>query len=395
MARTSTPATTLPSRAELPFTGLMLAYLFLVTATFWILKPLKKALFIQYYHDGVSMLGWRLTAPEAELIAKVANMVVAAIAVAVFSQLSRRLRRQALTLTFTAVFMVAFAAYTLVLPHPGDATVWSFYLFGDLFSTIMVTTFFAFLNDSVSPAASKVSTGRSCSAASRWRVRRAGSPRQSIASRPTTGSGSLRAGLAIAVIAWTAGRVREGLLRAAPSTGRAPPAGVRAIGQCRAQGARLVAGSPLPPLDRRHRRALRDRVDRDGLPVHEPGVVVLRGTRDRRASLARVRDHERGVARRAGVPDRVRHDPLRRRHGTARAPRDDLPRLGCVPGRADALDREPAQHRGQRLQLLDQPVRQGVALHADVAVGEVPGEGVHRHVCAALREDIGVVASLG
>src|SRR4029453_12275409 len=102
MAHTSPRASALPSRSELPFTALMLAYLFLVTATFWILKPLKKALFIHYYHDGIGMLGWQLTAPEAELVAKVANMVVAALAVAVFSQLSRRLRRPAAPLTFAA-----------------------------------------------------------------------------------------------------------------------------------------------------------------------------------------------------------------------------------------------------------------------------------------------------
>ena len=34
---------------ERAFSLLMLGYFFLVTATFWILKPLKKSLFIQYY----------------------------------------------------------------------------------------------------------------------------------------------------------------------------------------------------------------------------------------------------------------------------------------------------------------------------------------------------------
>jgi AAA family ATP:ADP antiporter len=37
----------------------------------------------------------------------------------------------------------------------GDSVVWSFYLYGDLFSTLMVATFFVFLNDSVTPAAAK------------------------------------------------------------------------------------------------------------------------------------------------------------------------------------------------------------------------------------------------
>jgi AAA family ATP:ADP antiporter len=248
MARTTGRAVALPSREELPFTALMLAYLFLVTATFWILKPLKKALFIQYYHDGVGILGWQLTAPEAELLAKILNMVVAAFAVAVFTQLSRRLRRQALTLAFTAVFVAAFAAYTLVLPHPGDTTVWSFYLFGDLFSTIMVATFFAFLNDSVSPIASKRLYGP---------IVLGGVAGGAFGALGLSAAIDRLApehwlwiccalGLAIATIAWAAGRLLERLPRESRAVDRPPAAAAtpERAGSAALEGARLVAGSP-------------------------------------------------------------------------------------------------------------------------------------------------------
>ena len=141
---------------ERPFTAAMFSYLFLVTATFWILKPLKKALFIQFYDaHGVTLLGWHLEAAEAELIAKLMNMLVAIVAVAVFTWVATRLRRHLLSMAFSGAFVLAFALYTSVLTRPGDVAVWSFYLFGDLFSTIMVAAFFAFLNDAVSPAAAK------------------------------------------------------------------------------------------------------------------------------------------------------------------------------------------------------------------------------------------------
>ena len=141
---------------ERPFAAAMFTYLFLVTATFWILKPLKKSIFIQYYDSqGVTLLGWHLEAAEAELIAKLLNMLVAIAAVALFTWVATRLRRQVLSMAFAAAFVAAFALYTLVLAQPGDVTVWSFYLFGDLFSTIMVAAFFAFLNDAVAPAAAK------------------------------------------------------------------------------------------------------------------------------------------------------------------------------------------------------------------------------------------------
>jgi AAA family ATP:ADP antiporter len=134
----------------------MFGYFFLVITSFWILKPVKKSLFIEYYdQDGFDLLGWHMSGPQAELIAKVLNMAVAFAAVIVFTWLARRYRRQQLSFVFTAFFLVSYAAFSFVIGAPGGSTVWSFYLFGDLFSTLMVATFFAFLNDSVTPDAAK------------------------------------------------------------------------------------------------------------------------------------------------------------------------------------------------------------------------------------------------
>lgn len=143
-------------RSELPFALLMFGYFFLVITSFWILKPIKKSLFIEHYdQSGFDLLGWQMLASQAELLAKVLNMVVAFVAVVVFSWLANRYRRQQLTFIFTGFFLASYVAYTLVVKNPGHLTVWSFYLFGDLFSTLMVATFFAFLNDSVTPDAAK------------------------------------------------------------------------------------------------------------------------------------------------------------------------------------------------------------------------------------------------
>lgn len=136
--------------------ALMCLYFFLVITSFWILKPIKKTLFIGYYAaSGFDLLGVMFSAAKAELLAKVLNIVVAAIAVVVFSMLARKLRRQQLTYVFTAFFMASYAVYAVVLDRPSGPGVWSFYLFGDLFSTLMVATFFAFLNDSMTSDAAK------------------------------------------------------------------------------------------------------------------------------------------------------------------------------------------------------------------------------------------------
>jgi AAA family ATP:ADP antiporter len=58
-------------------------------------------------------------------------------------------------------FLVGYIAFALLLapPVPAPGVVWSFYLFGDLVSTLMVATFFAFLNDSLDPQAAKRQLG--------------------------------------------------------------------------------------------------------------------------------------------------------------------------------------------------------------------------------------------
>lgn len=149
-------------REELPIALLMGLYFFFVITSFWILKPMKKSIFIGYYkaQNGFYLLSWHLTGPQAELIAKVLNMVVAAVAVTVFTILARRFVRQQLTTIFSGFFIACYLIYSFLLPSDlaqsgQDWVVWSFYLLGDLFSTLMVATFFAFLNDSVTPDSAK------------------------------------------------------------------------------------------------------------------------------------------------------------------------------------------------------------------------------------------------
>lgn len=147
-------------KQELPFALLMSLYFFLVITSFWILKPIKKAIFIQYYDKtGFDLLGWHLLASQAELLAKILNMIVVFAAVVVFSVLARRFVRQQLTLIFSTFFIVCYVLYAQVLDTPSDVTVWSFYVFGDMFNSIMVATFFAFLNDSVTSDTAKRAYG--------------------------------------------------------------------------------------------------------------------------------------------------------------------------------------------------------------------------------------------
>lgn len=144
-------------KEELPFAILMGLYFFLVITTFWIWKPIKKGLFINYYKDmgGFDLMGWHMLGSQAELLAKILNMVIAALAVVVFSALSNRYVRQQLTVIFSIFFIACFLYFMMIINHPSGFGVWSFYLGGDLYTTLMVATFFAFLNDSVTPDIAK------------------------------------------------------------------------------------------------------------------------------------------------------------------------------------------------------------------------------------------------
>ena len=141
---------------ERAFAFLMASYFFFVITTFWILKPLKKAAFLGFYNEtGFSLFGLHFSAADTELWAKVANMILAMVAVTVFTMLSKRFIRQQLTLIFSAFFILCFFAFSLTISKVNGTIAWNFYLMGDLYTTLMVATFFIFLNDSVTSDTAK------------------------------------------------------------------------------------------------------------------------------------------------------------------------------------------------------------------------------------------------
>ncbi len=147
-------------RAEWPKALLLSAYFFLLIATYWILKPLKRGLLISHFgHDPLHLLGYRLGGAEAEQIGKVLDMLFAYVAVILFTWLARRLTRERLVLVFAAGFSAAFALYAEALARPSELTVWTLYILGDMFNTLMVGLFWAYTNDLMTAGAAKRTYG--------------------------------------------------------------------------------------------------------------------------------------------------------------------------------------------------------------------------------------------
>ena len=160
---------------KIAFTGVMFLYINQVLTIFWILKPLKKSLFIgQYNGEAPFKLGsMEMLASGAELLAKGMNLIIAFLIVIFLTLLTRLAKRQILTyicmgsvLTMTLYFsfkpLFTFQPSTLELwlgfstdyskiqiLAQSETTVWLFYWFGDLYVSLMLAAFFSFLHDTV------------------------------------------------------------------------------------------------------------------------------------------------------------------------------------------------------------------------------------------------------
>lgn len=117
---------------------LFFLFWFFVIVVFQALRPLKKGLFVE--HLGA----------HTELYAKLANIGVAMLAVVVFTALYNRFGSRRLIPTLCGIFAVALLVFAGMLSGGGAPAPWmnwTFYLFGDAWSTVWVTTFWAYLTE--------------------------------------------------------------------------------------------------------------------------------------------------------------------------------------------------------------------------------------------------------
>lgn len=135
---------------------LMSVTFFLIVSAYWILKPLKKGLFLGHYKaHSLELFGNSFTAAQAELYAKEANVLIALLAAVFFTRLARYFRRDHFFTFIASLFFGFFLIFSLTGNLTSAGSAWLFYLSGDLFITMMVAAFFAFLNDSEMPVVAK------------------------------------------------------------------------------------------------------------------------------------------------------------------------------------------------------------------------------------------------
>lgn len=129
--------------------GLSLVF-FLVTAVYWIVKPIKRGLMLSIYADDPLRIGgWVLQAAEVEQLAKVVDMLAAFFVVAMFTKLVRRFDRRHLIVVVCGILTVPFAAFALLVDTASPFVAWPLFIVGDMYAALMVGTFWALTNDLV------------------------------------------------------------------------------------------------------------------------------------------------------------------------------------------------------------------------------------------------------
>ena len=136
---------------KIAFTVVMFLYINLALTIFWILKPLKKTLFIGLYDgDQTFKLGsMEMLGSSAELLAKGMNLLIAFMLVVFLTLVTRLAKRQRLTYCCMGLIIAMTFYFSLQINEPSASTVWLFYWFGDLYISLMLAAFFSFLHDTV------------------------------------------------------------------------------------------------------------------------------------------------------------------------------------------------------------------------------------------------------
>ena len=126
----------------------MFAWFFLIIMTFWLLKPVKKALFVGHYKlHGGEVFGFALDPAQMELLAKEANLLVA-LAYFLLLSWSRSSLAQGMyySLLVTGCYGAGLLAFAMTANLGAAGYVWLLYLFGDLLVISLVAVFFSFLH---------------------------------------------------------------------------------------------------------------------------------------------------------------------------------------------------------------------------------------------------------
>ena len=124
---------------------------FSAMSAFWILKPIRKSLFIGYFKTNpLVLLDSSFGGAQLEQVAKLSLVLVALIAAMVLPYLLRRFSMRQVLVMFCGIGIFGLVSSSYLIANPSGQFVWAFYVFGDLVNSLIVTLLWMLLHNSVS-----------------------------------------------------------------------------------------------------------------------------------------------------------------------------------------------------------------------------------------------------
>jgi ATP:ADP antiporter, AAA family len=125
--------------------------LFFSLTIFWVLKPIKRGLFLSYYKaHPLTLFGGLLSGAETEQLVKISNVVAAYLLMLLLAWVGYRFQRRTVILALASLSALLLLVFALNLNDAPPVVIWGFYIFGDMFNTASLVLFWAFVNDSSS-----------------------------------------------------------------------------------------------------------------------------------------------------------------------------------------------------------------------------------------------------
>ncbi len=121
---------------------------FLATAVFWILKPIKKGVFISYFTgNSVDFFGTRLGGAQAEQLAKLSIVLTALLVSYLFSVAVRHFQMRNVFTWTTVLGAIGCIFFSTSLQTADSKFIWSFYIFGDIQNSLILILLWSILHN--------------------------------------------------------------------------------------------------------------------------------------------------------------------------------------------------------------------------------------------------------
>ena len=130
--------------------GIVMSLFFLAMSVFWILKPLRKSMFIGYFKDNpLEILSMALGGAQAEQLAKLSLVGVALVVALLFPKMLKRFPMRIVLVFVCTIAIAGLAVSYFLISEPSAYFVWGFYIFGDFINAVIITLLWMLLHNSV------------------------------------------------------------------------------------------------------------------------------------------------------------------------------------------------------------------------------------------------------